>query len=148
MGKGAGSGRLARRTPEREQTGARKPAAKPRVAGSSASTSTPAPHAGRAASPTVGLDRVIHERVRLAIVSALAGVESLSFADLKQLLDITDGNLGVHARRLEEAGFVACDKTFVDRVPRTEYRLTAAGRRALDGYLDHMESLIRRVREG
>lgn len=110
-----------------------------------------APAAGhkraRRASP-VELDRVIHERVRLAIVSALAGARSLSFNELKDLLDITDGNLSVHARRLEEAGFVACEKSFVDRVPRTEYRLTPAGRRALDGYLDHMESLIRRVREG
>jgi DNA-binding HxlR family transcriptional regulator len=96
----------------------------------------------------VQLDRVIHERVRLAIVSALAGAESLSFNELKDLLELTDGNLSVHARRLEEAGFVACEKSFVDRVPRTEYQLTAAGRRALDEYLDHMESLIRRVREG
>ncbi len=96
----------------------------------------------------VELDRVIHERVRLAIVSALAGAETLSFNELKDLLDITDGNLSVHARRLEEAGFVACEKSFVNRVPRTEYTLTAAGRRALDEYLDHMESLIRRVREG
>jgi DNA-binding HxlR family transcriptional regulator len=96
----------------------------------------------------VELDRVIHERVRLAIVSALAGAQSLSFNQLKDLLDITDGNLSVHARRLEEAGFVACEKSFVERVPRTEYQLTAAGRRALDQYLEHMESLIRRVREG
>jgi DNA-binding HxlR family transcriptional regulator len=96
----------------------------------------------------VQLDRVIHERVRLAIVSALAGADSLSFNELKDLLDLTDGNLSVHARRLEEAGFVTCEKSFVDRVPRTEYQLTAAGRSALDEYLDHMESLIRRVREG
>lgn len=96
----------------------------------------------------VQLDRVIHERVRLAIVSALAGAQSLTFNELKDLLDITDGNLSVHARRLEEAGFVASRKSFVDRVPRTEYKLTAAGRRALDEYLDHMESLIQRVREG
>jgi DNA-binding MarR family transcriptional regulator len=96
----------------------------------------------------VELDRVIHERVRLAIVSALAGAPSLSFNELKDLLDITDGNLSVHARRLEEAGFITCEKSFVDRVPRTEYQLTTAGRRALDKYLDHMESLIRRVREG
>lgn len=94
------------------------------------------------------LDRVIHERVRLAIVSALAGAQSLSFNELKHLLEITDGNLSVHARRLEEAGFVACEKSFVDRVPHTEYRLTEVGRRALDEYLNHMESLIRRVREG
>jgi DNA-binding HxlR family transcriptional regulator len=98
--------------------------------------------------PPVALDRVIHERVRLAIVSALAGAQSLSFNELKDLLDITDGNLSVHARRLEEAGFVTCEKSFVDRMPRTEYQLTAAGRRALNEYLDHMESLIRRVREG
>jgi DNA-binding HxlR family transcriptional regulator len=96
----------------------------------------------------VELDRVIHERVRLAIVSALAGAEALSFNELKDLLEITDGNLSVHARRLEEAGFVACEKSFVERMPRTEYRLTPAGRAALDDYLDHMESLIRRVREG
>jgi DNA-binding HxlR family transcriptional regulator len=102
---------------------------------------------GRRKSP-VELDRVIHERVRLAIVSALAGAEVLTFSELKELLAITDGNLSVHARRLEEAGFVACDKTFVERVPRTEYRLTPAGRTALDDYLSHMESLIRRVREG
>lgn len=96
----------------------------------------------------VELDRVIHERVRLGIVSALAGAQSLSFNELKDLLDITDGNLSVHARRLEEAGFIACEKSFVDRMPRTEYQLTAAGRRALDEYLDHMESLIQRVRDG
>jgi DNA-binding HxlR family transcriptional regulator len=95
----------------------------------------------------VELDRIIHERVRLAIVSALAGAEALSFNELKELLDITDGNLSVHARRLEEAGFVACEKSFVERVPRTQYRLTPAGRAALDDYLNHMESLIRRVRE-
>jgi DNA-binding HxlR family transcriptional regulator len=96
----------------------------------------------------VELDRIIHERVRLAIVSALAGVPSLSFNELKNLLDTTDGNLSVHARRLEEAGFIACEKSFVDRVPHTEYRLTRVGRKALDEYLDHMESLIRRVRQG
>lgn len=101
----------------------------------------------RKATP-VELDRVIHERVRLAIVSALAGAESLSFNELKNLLEITDGNLSVHAKRLEEAGFVVCEKSFVERVPHTEYRLTPAGRTALDEYLDHMESLIRRVREG
>jgi DNA-binding HxlR family transcriptional regulator len=100
------------------------------------------------AQSAVDLDRVIHERVRLAIVSALAGAPALTFNELKALLDITDGNLSVHARKLEEAGFVACDKTFVDRVPRTEYRLTAAGRKALDAYLQHMEALIQRVREG
>lgn len=95
----------------------------------------------------VELDRVIHERVRLAIVSALAVNESLTFNELKKLLDTSDGNLSVHARRLEEAGYLDCDKSFEGRVPRTEYRLTAAGRRALAQYLDHMEALIRRVRE-
>ena len=109
------------------------------------------PTQGRKRAPRntpVELDRVIHERVRLAIVSALAGARSLTFNELKDLLDLTDGNLSVHTRRLEEAGFVSCEKSFIDRVPRTAYRLTPAGRRALDDYLDHMESLIRRVREG
>jgi DNA-binding MarR family transcriptional regulator len=109
----------------------------------------PRPRArSRARKTPVELDRVIHERVRLAIVSALASVEALTFNELKELLDITDGNLSVHARRLEDAGFVVCEKSFVERVSRTQYRLTAAGRAALDEYLDHMESLIRRVREG
>ncbi|MBI5169254.1 MAG: transcriptional regulator [Candidatus Eisenbacteria bacterium] len=92
------------------------------------------------------LDRVIHERVRLAIVSALAVTPALSFNDLKKLLRITDGNLSVHARRLEEAGYLECLKSFEGRVPRTEYRLTTAGKRALQGYLDHMEALIRATR--
>ncbi|NEZ03569.1 transcriptional regulator [Wenzhouxiangella sp. XN201] len=103
---------------------------------------------GIARSIPVQFNRVIHERVRLAIVSVLAGAESMSFNDLKRLLDITDGNLSVHARRLEEAGFVTCEKSFVGRVPHTEYRLTKAGRKALNEYLDHMESLISRVRKG
>lgn len=102
----------------------------------------------RGTTSPVDLDRIIHERVRLAIVSALAGVRSLSFNELKGLLAITDGNLSVHARRLEEAGFIVAKKSFVDRMPHTEFQLTAAGRKALDQYLDHMESLIRRVREG
>jgi DNA-binding transcriptional ArsR family regulator len=93
------------------------------------------------------LDRLIHERMRLAMVSALAVNESLSFNELKQLLDATDGNLSVHARKLEEAGYVTCTKTFEGRVPRTEYRLSAAGRRALERYLEHMEALIRATRE-
>ena len=95
----------------------------------------------------LGLDRLIHERMRLAIVSALAVNESLSFNELKRLLDTTDGNLSVHARKLEEAGYVTCSKTFEGRVPRTEYRLSAAGRRALERYLAHMEALIRATRE-
>ena len=93
------------------------------------------------------LDRTLHERVRFAIVSALAGTSSLTFNELKTLIGATDGNLSVHARRLEDAGFIACDKSFDGRVPRTEYRITAAGRRALHEYVDHMEALIRRVRE-
>ena len=93
------------------------------------------------------LDRLIHERVRLGIASALAVNESLSFQDLKKLLNTTDGNLSVHARKLEDAGYVACSKSFNGRVPKTEYRLTAAVRRALERYLDHMESLIRAARE-
>jgi DNA-binding HxlR family transcriptional regulator len=93
------------------------------------------------------LDRVIHERMRLGIVSALAVNESLSFNDLKEMLGATDGNLSVHARRLEEAGYLECGKSFSGRIPRTDYRLTPAGRRALARYLDHMEALIRAVRE-
>lgn len=95
------------------------------------------------AAATRELDRLIHERVRLGIVSALAAAPSLSFAELKRLLDVSDGNLSVHARKLEEAGYVACSKSFEGRTPRTEYRLTAAGRRALAVYLDHMSALVR-----
>ena len=92
------------------------------------------------------LDRLIHERVRLGIVSALAVNDSLSFNELKALLHTTDGNLSVHARKLEDAEYVACVKSFEGRVPKTEYRLTAQGRRALERYLDHMEALIRATR--
>ena len=92
------------------------------------------------------LDRLIHERIRLGIVSALAANESLTFSDLKKLLKTTDGNLSVHARKLEEAHYVNCTKSFDRRLPKTEYRLTAAGRRALERYLDQMESLIRAMR--
>ena len=98
--------------------------------------------AGRAAQSPLELDRLIHERLRLGIVSALAANERLSFNDLKHLLHTTDGNLSVHARKLEEAEYIACDKTFEGRVPRTEYRLTAAGRRALEKYVAHMESIL------
>jgi DNA-binding transcriptional ArsR family regulator len=94
------------------------------------------------------LDRLIHERVRLAIVSALAVNDSLTFNDLKQLLNTTDGNLSVHARKLEEAQYVTCNKYFDGRMPKTEYKLTAAGRRALERYLGHMESVIRAARGG
>jgi DNA-binding MarR family transcriptional regulator len=93
------------------------------------------------------LDRLIHERVRLGIVSALAVNDSLTFNELKKLLRVTDGNLSVHARKLEGAQYVACAKSFDGRVPRTEYRLTPQGRRALERYLDHMEALIRATRE-
>jgi len=93
------------------------------------------------------LDRLIHERMRLGIVSALAANQSLTFNDLKKLLKTTDGNLSVHARKLEEAGYVACAKYFEGRLPKTEYRLTGEGRRALERYLDHMEALIRATRE-
>jgi DNA-binding HxlR family transcriptional regulator len=94
------------------------------------------------------LDRLIHERLRLGIVSALAVNDSLTFNDLKKLMQTTDGNLSVHARRLEEAGYVTCTKSFEHRMPRTEYRLTTLGRRALERYLDHMEAIIHATREG
>jgi DNA-binding HxlR family transcriptional regulator len=90
---------------------------------------------------------MIHERVRLGIVSALAVAEPLSFNQLKSLLRTTDGNLSVHARRLEEASYVTCTKSFEGRIPKTEYRLTPAGRRALERYLDHMEALIHATRQ-
>jgi DNA-binding HxlR family transcriptional regulator len=94
------------------------------------------------------LDRLIHERIRLGIVSALAVNRSLTFNELKALLKTTDGNLSVHARKLEEADYIVCTKSFDGRLPKTEYRLTAAGRRALERYLNHMEALIRATREG
>jgi len=97
--------------------------------------------------PAADLDRLIHERMRLGIVSALAVSEKLGFVELRRLMKTTDGNLSVHARRIEEAGYIACEKSFAGRVPRTEYRLTEAGRRALERYLDHMEALIRATRE-
>ena len=93
------------------------------------------------------LDRLIHERIRLGIVSALAVNDSLTFNQLKALLRTTDGNLSVHARRLEEADYIACTKSFDGRLPKTEFRLTAAGRRALERYLNHMEALIQATRE-
>ena len=92
-------------------------------------------------------DRLIHERMRLGIVSALAANDSLTFNDLKKLLKTTDGNLSVHARKLEEASYIACTKSFEGRMPKTEYRLTPQGRKALERYLDHMEALIRAMRE-
>lgn len=96
----------------------------------------------------VQLNRLIHERLRLGIVSALAVNGSLTFNDLKHLMQTTDGNLSVHARKLEDAHYIHCSKSFEGRVPRTEYRLTATGRRALERYLNHMEALIHATREG
>jgi DNA-binding HxlR family transcriptional regulator len=125
------------------------------TAGTSAGTSGAAGAGAPAPAGTVGhdvpggapaLDRLIHERQRLGIVSALAVNESLSFNELKHLLGTTDGNLSVHARRLEEAAYITCTKYFEGRQPKTEYRLTAAGREALERYLDYMESLIRATR--
>ena len=102
--------------------------------------------ASAAGVPSTALDRLIHERMRLGIVSALAVNESLSFNELKRVLKTTDGNLSTHARKLEEARYIACVKSFQGRIPKTEYRLTDAGRRALARYLDHMEALIRATR--
>jgi DNA-binding MarR family transcriptional regulator len=102
----------------------------------------------RAARPAPELDRLIHERVRLGIISALAVNNALTFNELKQLLSTTDGNLSVHARKLEQADYIACVKSFERRMPRTQYRITAAGRRALDRYLAHMEAIIRATRDG
>lgn len=93
------------------------------------------------------LDRLIHERMRLGIISALAVNQSLSFNDLKRLLKTTDGNLSVHARKLEEANYIVCAKSFEGRIPRTEYRLTSAGKKAFDEYLIQMEDLVRRMKE-
>jgi DNA-binding HxlR family transcriptional regulator len=102
--------------------------------------------AGRAPEPAQ-LDRLIHERIRLGIVSALAVNDALTFNELKKLLHATDGNLSVHARKLEDAQYVRCTKSFAGRVPKTNYRITPVGRRALVRYLDHMEALIRATRE-
>ena len=102
----------------------------------------------RASQPrALDLDRLIHERLRLGIVSALAVNAQLSFSDLKRLLNTTDGNLSVHARKLEDAQYISCDKSFDGRVPRSDYRLTPSGRRALEKYLAHMEALIKTIRD-
>ena len=113
-----------------------------------------APHASPSRRLTVApaseiatsLDRLLHDRMRLGIVSALAAADDLSFSDLKSALNATDGNLSVHARKLEEAGYVSCEKSFSGRTPRTAYTLTSAGRRALEKYLDHMDAIIRAAR--
>lgn len=102
---------------------------------------------GAAPAAAQKLDRLVHERLRLGILSALSVNDSLAFSELKKLLDTTDGNLSVHARKLEEAGYLSCTKSFEGRMPKTEYRITVPGRRALERYLDHMESLIQAMRE-
>jgi DNA-binding HxlR family transcriptional regulator len=114
------------------------------VEGGGGASSSRAPGSDQGA---LALDRLIHERMRLGIVSALAVNDTLTFNDLKRLMQTTDGNLSVHARKLEDAAYVTCTKTFEGRMPKTEYRLTATGRRALERYLDHMEALIRATRE-
>lgn len=102
--------------------------------------------ASKTSHPAPSLERLIHERLRLGIISALAGNPSLTFNDLKQLLHTTDGNLSVHARKLEEAGYIICEKSFEGRLPRTEYKLSASGRKALENYIGHMEALIHQTR--
>ena len=102
---------------------------------------------GKARSLAPDLDRLIHERLRLGIISALAANESLTFSDLKSLMNTTDGNLSVHARKLEDAGYITCSKYFEGRLPKTEYKLAAAGRRALESYLSHMETIIQQMRK-
>ncbi len=132
----------------RASNAARVPRA-PRAGEATGATGGPAVRAtvgGAAAASAPALDQLIHERVRLGIVSALAVNDALTFPDLKRLLGATDGNLSVHARKLEDAGYVSCTKGYDGRVPRTEFRLTAAGRTALERYLDHMEALIRATR--
>ena len=123
---------------------------------STAKQQTPRRHAKATAAPQAvpdssksaasNLDRLIHERLRLGIISALAANESMTFSDLKNLMNTTDGNFSVHARKLEDAGYIAVTKYFEGRLPKTEYKLTAAGRRALENYLSHMETLIQQMR--
>ena len=100
----------------------------------------------KASEIATSLDRLLHDRIRLSIVSALAAAGEMSFTDLKDTLNATDGNLSVHARKLEEAGYVSCEKTFAGRTPRTDYKLTASGKRALEKYLDHMSAIISAAR--
>lgn len=116
-------------------------------AGAAAKIISKGSEAVAAGSGACTLDRVIHERLRLGIISALSVNETLTFGELKTILSTTDGNLSVHARKLEEAGYVACEKKFEGRVPRTEFRLTRKGRQALETYLTHMESLIKATRQ-
>ena len=121
-------------------------AAKRANAGAMKAAGSGAPRVRQARPSPQRLDRVIHDRTRLAILAALAGTETLTFTDLKAITGTTDGNLSVHARRLEEAAYVRCEKTFMGRVPRTEYRLSVAGRRAFVKYLDHMDAIIKAAR--
>ena len=109
-------------------------------------TTAPQPVPDSSKSAASSLDRLIHERLRLGIISALAANESMTFSDLKNLMNTTDGNLSVHARKLEDAGYIAVTKYFEGRLPKTQYKLTAAGRRALENYLSHMETLIQQMR--
>jgi DNA-binding HxlR family transcriptional regulator len=111
-----------------------------------ANAAEPRPQNAKQKSAAPNLDRLINERLRLGIISALAANASLTFSDLKNLMNTTDGNLSVHARKLEEAGYISCSKYFEGRLPKTEYKLTAAGRHALENYLNHMESLIKQMR--
>ena len=136
--------RIAKRSPLAGESG--HPGAGAGAAGGSGALQGAPPPAGSRAA--LDLDRLIHERMRLGIVSALAVNERLSFNDLKSLLRTTDGNLSVHARKLEEGGYIRCDKSFVGRLPKTEFRLTPAGKRALERYLDHMEAIIHATRDG
>jgi DNA-binding MarR family transcriptional regulator len=112
-----------------------------------ANASEPRAQSAKQKSAAPNLDRLIHERLRLGIISALAANESLTFSDLKNLMNTTDGNLSVHARKLEEANYISCTKSFEGRMPRTDYAITPTGRRALERYLDHMEALIKSTRE-
>jgi DNA-binding HxlR family transcriptional regulator len=112
----------------------------------SGAASAAEPQSAKANHPAHSLDRLIHERMRLGIISALAASESLTFNDLKNLMHTTDGNLSVHARKLEDGGYIACTKSFEGRLPKTEYKLTANGKRALENYVSHMETLIKQVR--
>jgi DNA-binding HxlR family transcriptional regulator len=137
--------RIAKRSPLAGESGHPGTGAVGGDGGSGALVGAPPPAGSRAA---LDLDRLIHERMRLGIVSALAVNERLSFNDLKSLLRTTDGNLSVHARKLEEGGYIRCDKSFVGRLPKTEFRLTPAGKRALERYLDHMEAIIHATRDG
>ncbi len=117
------------------------------IARAEGTASASKPRERRLAGDIPELDRLIHERARLGIISALAANDSLTFNDLKRLLKATDGNLSVHARKLEDAGYISCKKSFEGRMPRTDYRLTSAGRRALEQYLRDMEEVIRITRQ-